>query len=123
MERRIVTGAVSRDARKKTEAPFTGVLVDPDKNEVFHCAACGNPIFYQQAKFESGSGWPSFNDAIPGSVTLFDDNSDGMQRIEVLCARCGAHLGHLFHDAPDQPTGNRFCINAVSLGNKEKKNL
>ncbi|HTX87067.1 MAG TPA: peptide-methionine (R)-S-oxide reductase MsrB [Candidatus Nanoarchaeia archaeon] len=105
---------------KGTEAPWSGKLSKPDAEGIYHCAACGNPIFSQQAKFESGTGWPSFNQAIPESVKLIEDTSGGMKRTEVVCAKCGAHLGHLFNDAFDQPTGQRYCINAVCLNPRKK---
>ncbi|HTW96226.1 MAG TPA: peptide-methionine (R)-S-oxide reductase MsrB [Candidatus Methylomirabilis sp.] len=106
---------------KGTEAPFSGKLSEPDEQGNYRCAACGNPIFSKKSKFESGSGWPSFNEAIPGSVKLIKDESGGMERTEVVCAKCGAHLGHVFNDAPDQPTGQRYCINAVCLSSGPKK--
>ncbi len=106
---------------KGTEAPFSGKLSEPDAAGNYHCAACGNPIFSKKAKFESGTGWPSFNEAIPGSVKLVEDESGGMKRTEVICAKCGAHLGHVFDDAFDQPTGKRYCINAVCLNPRVNK--
>lgn len=98
-----------------TEIPFTGEYVDNHADGTYACAACGNLLFDSNTKFESGSGWPSFYDAIPGSVTLIDDNSLGMRRVEVRCARCNSHLGHVFPDAYDQPTGERYCMNSLSL--------
>lgn len=100
---------------KGTEAPFTGSLLHNDQAGTYACAACGNVIFDSGTKFDSKSGWPSFYDAKPGSVKLSEDNSDGMTRTEVTCARCGGHLGHVFPDAPDQPTGQRYCINSAAL--------
>ena len=100
---------------KGTEAPFSGKLVRPDKDGVFQCAACGNPLFNADAKFESGTGWPSFDTALPGGVVTKVDSSHGMERTEVLCARCGSHLGHVFNDGPTA-TGKRYCINAVCFG-------
>lgn len=105
---------------KGTEAPFTGALLHNDKGGDYTCGACGVALFKSDTKFDSGSGWPSFNDAVEGAVTQTDDNSHGMTRTEVTCTNCGSHLGHLFHDAHDQPTGNRFCINSASLGFDEK---
>ncbi len=80
---------------------------------VFACAGCGQPLFESQRKFESGTGWPSFNDPVPGSVETSTDRSWGMVRTEAHCARCGSHLGHVFPDGPP-PTGLRYCINGVA---------
>lgn len=101
--------------QKGTERPFTGEYLNNKADGTYTCAACGNPIFTSDTKFDSGSGWPSFDRAIPGSVKLNADNSHGMNRVEVTCARCGSHLGHVFPDGP-ATTGQRFCINSVSLG-------
>lgn len=99
-----------------TEAPFSGELLHNKQTGTYACAACGSPLFLSDTKFDSGSGWPSFYDVIKtGAVTLKEDTSHDMSRIEVVCANCGGHLGHLFEDAPDQPTGKRYCINSVSL--------
>lgn len=107
--------------KKGTEAPFSGKLLNNHEDGQYRCAACGNVVFDSQTKFDSGSGWPSFNNpANSKAVKLVDDNSLGMHRVEVECANCGSHLGHLFKDAPDQPTGMRFCINSVSLDFKGK---
>lgn len=101
---------------KGTDAPFSGTLVDNHETGDYMCAACGIKLFDSGTKFESGSGWPSFYDpANTEAVRLIEDNSHGMHRSEVTCATCGGHLGHLFNDAFDQPTGNRFCINSTSL--------
>lgn len=106
--------AVMRE--KSTEAPFTGELLQNDETGNYACAACGNELFHSDTKFDSGSGWPSFYDvATKGAVRLVEDISHGMHRVEVQCANCGGHLGHVFNDAPDQPTGMRFCINSCSL--------
>lgn len=107
---------------KGTEQPFTGKLLHNDKNGDYQCAACGNVVFTSDTKFDSGSGWPSFYDvADTKAVKLLEDPSLGMRRVEVLCAKCGSHLGHVFNDAPDQPTGVRFCINSAALDFAEKK--
>lgn len=99
-----------------TEAPFTGALLHNKANGDYTCAACGMVVFKSDTKFDSGSGWPSFYDpANTRAVRLVVDNSHGMQRTEVRCANCDSHLGHVFHDAPDQPTGMRFCINSAAL--------
>lgn len=100
--------------QKGTEMAFSGKYTEFDQQGVYHCAACGNPIFESSHKFDSGCGWPSFDEAIPGHVKFIPDNSHGMQRIEVVCARCGSHLGHVFPDGPT-PTGERFCINSVAM--------
>lgn len=101
--------------QKGTEAPFTGSLLYNDKQGSYACAACGNNLFDSTTKFEAHCGWPSFYDAKPGAVEFHDDDSHHMRRIEVTCANCGGHLGHVFEDAPDQPTGQRFCINSAAL--------
>ena len=100
---------------KGTEAPFTGKLLYNDEQGSYTCAACGNVLFASDTKFEADCGWPSFYDALPGSVHFSDDLSHNMSRTEVTCANCGGHLGHVFPDAPDQPTGQRFCINSAAL--------
>lgn len=102
--------------QKGTEAPFSGELLHNKDKGTYACGACGSPLFKSDHKFDSGSGWPSFYNVIAsGAVTLHEDNTHGMHRIEVNCAQCGSHLGHLFDDAPDQPTGQRYCINSASL--------
>ena len=107
---------------KGTDAPFSGSLVDNHDTGDYMCAACGTKLFDSSTKFESGSGWPSFYDpANKDVVKLIEDSSLGMRRTEVVCATCGGHLGHLFNDAYDQPTGNRFCMNSTSLDFKPKQ--
>ena len=102
--------------KKGTELPFTGKYVSFKGDGMYTCAVCGQPLFASGTKFESHSGWPSFYDAAKSdAVKLTEDNSHGMRRVEVSCANCGSHLGHVFNDAPDQPTGMRFCINSASL--------
>ena len=100
---------------KETERPFTGEYYKHFENGVYVCAACGNPLFKSDAKFDSECGWPSFDQAIKGSVIYEDDSSHGLQRTEVMCANCGGHLGHVFDDGPKETTGNRFCTNSVSI--------
>jgi peptide-methionine (R)-S-oxide reductase len=107
--------AVLRQAA--TERPFSGEYVRNKANGTYHCAACGNPLFSSETKYDSGSGWPSFWDVVEaGKVELKTDTSHGMVRTEVLCARCGSHLGHLFDDGPRDTTGLRYCINSLALG-------
>ncbi len=101
---------------KGTEAPFSGKLLHNKDSGMYTCAACGAELFSSDTKFDSGSGWPSFYDvATKGNVKLVDDDSHGMHRTEVVCNNCGGHLGHVFDDATDQPTGKRYCINSCSL--------
>ena len=100
---------------KGTEAPFTGKYVNTKEKGVYACAACGNQLFSSDTKFDSGTGWPSFDQAIPGSVAMNVDEGYGMVRTEVVCARCGSHLGHVFNDGPRETTGTRFCINSACL--------
>lgn len=104
---------------KGTEKPFTGKYLNNHEDGTYTCAACGQPIFASADKFDSGSGWPSFDKSIPGSVKLKKDFSHFMIRTEVVCSRCGSHLGHIFHDGPTN-TGERFCINSGAM-NFEKE--
>lgn len=98
-----------------TEAAFCGGLLNQKKSGAYCCRLCGLPLFRQDAKFESGTGWPSFTGPVdPAHVAGVEDNSYGMRRIETRCARCGSHQGHVFPDGP-KPAGLRYCINSVSL--------
>ncbi|WP_374305724.1 peptide-methionine (R)-S-oxide reductase MsrB [Methylocella sp.] len=100
--------------RHGTEAPGSCALNHEKRAGVFSCAGCGQKLFASGRKFESGTGWPSFNDPLPGALETSEDASYGMRRTEVHCSRCGSHLGHVFPDGPP-PTGLRYCINGVAM--------
>ena len=102
--------------RKGTERPFSGALYNNHATGVYECVACGQSLFTSEAKFESGTGWPSFDGPVDReNVELHEDRAFGMRRVEVSCKNCGAHLGHVFPDGPRQTTGERYCINSVAL--------
>lgn len=115
--RKILTPEQYHVLREKgTERPFTNKYDEHFEPGVYQCAACGQTLFSSDTKFNSGCGWPAFYAAKAGDrVKLTPDNSHGMVRTEVTCARCDSHLGHIFNDAPQTPTGQRYCINSVSL--------
>lgn len=105
---------------KGTEAPFSGEYWDNHEPGMYRCAGCGSELFDSDVKFDSGTGWPSFTDAKDGAVVFEHDASHGMRRTEVLCARCGGHLGHVFDDGPKEAGGKRFCINSCALDFESK---
>jgi peptide-methionine (R)-S-oxide reductase len=107
--------------KKGTEPAFSGKLLKNKEKGVYVCAGCGSELFSSEEKFESGSGWPSFWDVVDkGKVELKEDNSLGVKRVEVVCAKCEGHLGHVFEDGPREKTGKRYCINSGALEFKKK---
>jgi len=102
--------------QKGTERPHTGELNLHFKNGDYHCKACKAKLFESEHKFESGCGWPSFDEAIEGAIEYIKDTTHGMIRTETVCANCGSHLGHVFNDGPRETTGQRYCINSISIG-------
>lgn len=100
--------------RGATERPFTGRYLDEKREGTYLCAGCGSELFQSDTKFESGSGWPSFYDAVAANVGEKQDTSHGMLRTEIVCDNCGGHLGHVFPDGPN-PTGLRYCVNGAAL--------
>ena len=119
-QRAQIVAGLNRDERRVllehgTEAAFCGVFLDNHREGIYTCRFCGLPLFRSSAKFDSGTGWPSFTEpAVAAAVDLHRDFSHGMVRTEVLCRRCGGHLGHVFDDGP-QPTGLRYCMNGLAL--------
>jgi peptide-methionine (R)-S-oxide reductase len=121
--RRRLTAEQYRVLRESaTETPFTGKYYDNHETGMYHCAACGTELFSSDTKFDSGTGWPSFDrPANREHVDLREDESLGMRRIEVICKNCGSHLGHVFDDGPKETTGQRYCINSCALDFKAKQ--
>ncbi len=103
-----------------TEAPFSGKYYDYKGSGLYKCVCCDAPLFESETKFDSGTGWPSYYEGVEGAIKEIKDMSHGMIRIEVRCNNCDAHLGHVFPDGPE-PTGQRYCINSVSLNFEEKE--
>lgn len=121
-KRKLTPGQYSVLKEKGTEPPFTGAFLKNQKNGMYLCGACGARLFSSNAKYESGTGWPSFWEAVDGkNIELEEDKTLGMSRIEVKCSNCGSHLGHLFNDGPkvtpdgNPCTGKRYCINSIAL--------
>ena len=105
-----------------TERAYTGELLEEKRVGTYSCRGCGADLFEAEAKFDSHCGWPSFYKSLKNeAIEYLEDRAHGMVRTEVRCAKCGSHLGHLFDDAPQTPTGNRYCINSVSISFQEKK--
>ena len=106
---------------KGTEAPFSGTLLYNHDDGDYTCANCGAALFASDNRYESGCGWPSFDQAIEGTVTFTEDTTHGMKRTEITCTNCGGHLGHVFDDGPKETTGLRYCVNSLSLQFTPKK--
>ena len=100
--------------KKGTELPFTGKYNNHFDKGIYRCRACDTPLYDSESKFESGCGWPSYDKALPGALEFIKDNSHGMMRTEIVCAKCGGHQGHVFNDGPSS-TGERYCVNSVSI--------
>ncbi len=107
--------------KNETEPPFSGKYLYEKKSGTYNCVICGNHLFASTAKFDSGTGWPSFDEALPDAVKYDTDTTYGMKRTEISCAQCGSHLGHVFDDGPTK-TGKRYCLNSVCLDLEEGKN-
>lgn len=108
--------------KRGTEPPFTGRLLHNKRDGIYHCLVCDAPLFHSESKYESGCGWPSFYGSLSDdTIHYLHDDSHGMQRIEIRCGRCDAHLGHVFPDGP-QPCGERYCVNSASLSFTDESN-
>ncbi|MCG8707681.1 peptide-methionine (R)-S-oxide reductase MsrB [Brenneria sp. 4F2] len=102
--------------QKGTEPPFSGKLLHNKRTGIYHCLCCQKPLFYSDNKFDSGCGWPSFDQPVSAeAIRYIDDRSHNMHRVEIRCGNCDAHLGHVFPDGPQQTTGERYCVNSASL--------
>lgn len=106
---------------RATEAPFSGALLYHKEKGDYTCANCGAILFSSERKYDSDCGWPSFDQAVDGAVGYTEDTSHGMIRTEITCANCGGHLGHVFPDGPKETTGQRYCVNSLSLGFEAEK--
>ncbi len=113
-KQKLTPGQYAMLRMKGTEVPFSGTLLKEKGDGMYRCAACGHELFSSDTKFDSGTGWPSFDDALPGSVKYIEDETLGMHRTEVVCAQCGSHVGHVFDDGPTK-TGKRYCLNSICL--------
>ena len=102
-------------ANKGTEAPFSGEYNDHFEQGFFVCRACNNKLYESKTKFDSGCGWPSFDDEVPGAIVRYEDNSLGRQRTEICCSKCDGHLGHVFHGEKITPKDTRHCVNSLSI--------
>ena len=102
-------------ANKGTEAPFSGEYNNHFEKGYFVCRACNNKLYESKTKFDSGCGWPSFDDEVPGAIVRYEDNSLGRQRIEICCSKCDGHLGHVFHGEKITPKDTRHCVNSLSI--------
>lgn len=114
LKKKLTPGQYRVTQEKGTEAPFTGKFVAHHEKGMYACVVCGAPLFPSDAKFDSGTGWPSFAEAFPEAIKHVPDASHGMNRTEIVCAHCGAHFGHVFDDGPTK-TGKRYCVNSVCL--------
>jgi peptide-methionine (R)-S-oxide reductase len=120
--KKLLTPEEYRVLREKgTEPPGSGELYHNEEKGTYMCRGCGAELFRSDAKYDSGSGWPSFWDAVdPSRISTATDTTHGMVRTEIMCARCGSHLGHVFDDGPRETTGKRFCVNSMSLKFKKE---
>lgn len=109
--------------QRGTEPPFSGKLLHNKQSGIYHCLCCKQPLFYSDNKFDSGCGWPSFDQPVSAeAIRYLDDNSHNMHRVEIRCGHCDAHLGHVFPDGPRETTGERYCVNSASLSFRDAEN-